>query len=495
MTQVCSGPQHSPRLPWQRVKLGNMSSSAKVGLLVIVFVTLLISGLSVMGKSFSRDKTDTYYGVFADATGVRPGAKITMAGVVVGTVESVQLDGATRAKAKLNMNLNLRIPAGSSILISAPLIGVGESALTVVVPEVSVTSFLQVGANIPGAKASPVDNLLPGVKDTIKELNKTLIAVRGLVEDEKLRSGLTAMLSTTGKTLEKFGRLADRVELTLSQSQGDINQIIKSASAVVSDVRTSTKAIASMVADGKFKSEFEAILSKAKGLEERADQLMVSIDKLVNDPKLRDPLAKTVANFEKISESGTRIAANTEKIVQDGTVISSNAVAITEKAKVIADKAIELEDQLKALLQKADGIAKKGADLGIKKVTTQFDLMRQTNPGYWRTDVNFSIPMSGGTLNAGLWDAFNTNKINLQLGKELNSNLAYRVGIFASKPSFGVDYRLAPRMTLRGDVWDINKPRFDLRARYEFGNGLFGWFGFDRMFERTTPTFGVGIKR
>ncbi len=472
-----------------------MSSSAKVGLLVIVFVTLLFAGLSVMGKSFFREKTDTYYGIFPDATGLRPGAKLTMAGVTIGMVSAIDLDGPTLAKATLDVRKGVRIPSGTTLSVSSPLIGVGESSIMVVAPIPQTGVFLDPGARMPGSKASPVDGILPNVKDTVAELNKTLIAVRTLVEDKTLRSSINELVSATSKTLDKFGMVADRIQVTLAQNQGDIRSIMNSATAVVADVRTTTKAIAALASNGQIQKEVETLIAGAKAMEDRADQLMVSIDKLVNDPKLRDPMAKTVANFEKISDTGTRIAAETEKIVQDGKVMSANGIEITEKAKVIAAKAIELEDQLKALLQKAEGVIKKGADFTSTKITTELDLIHQDRPGYWRTDLNVKVPVKGGSVYAGLYDAFGTNKINLQFGQPSNSKLTYRYGIFASKPALGVDYLLAPRLSLRGDVWDINKPRFDLRARYEIGNGLLGWFGFDRVFDRNTFTFGVGIRR
>jgi hypothetical protein len=41
----------------------------------------------------------------------------------------------------------------------------------------------------------------------------------------------------------------------------------------------------------------------------------------------------------------------------------------------------------------------------------------------------------------------------------------------------------------------LNDPRFDLRFRYDFGGGLIGWFGMDRVFKDNAPFIGIGIKR
>jgi phospholipid/cholesterol/gamma-HCH transport system substrate-binding protein len=123
------------------------------------------------------------------------------------------------------------------------------------------------------------------------------------------------------------------------------------------------------------------------------------------------------------------------------------------------------------------------------------DLMRETNPGYWRTDVGLTFPLGDTTLNAGLYDAFGSNKLTVQLAKQATPKLQYRYGVYAAKPGVGVDYQLAPKVTLRGDMWDINRLRVDLRARYDFGNGIVGWVGVDSLFDRNAATIGIGIRR
>lgn len=67
--------------------------------------------------------------------------------------------------------------------------------------------------------------------------------------------------------------------------------------------------------------------------------MVALLDKFVNDPKLRDPLEKTVHNVEAITDSGTRIAADTEKIAKNGIEISKNVAELTGKANTLADDA------------------------------------------------------------------------------------------------------------------------------------------------------------
>jgi hypothetical protein len=48
---------------------------------------------------------------------------------------------------------------------------------------------------------------------------------------------------------------------------------------------------------------------------------------------------------------------------------------------------------------------------------------------------------------------------------------------------------------LRGDLFDINNPRADLRARFDLGGGFYGWLGASQVFKRNAVTVGVGFRK
>ncbi|HSI71560.1 MAG TPA: hypothetical protein VK934_00155, partial [Fimbriimonas sp.] len=278
---------------------------------------------------------------------------------------------------------------------------------------------------------------------------------------------------------------------------------LQSASLAIEDVRHVTYQVSNMLEDGKLQKDAKTIVAQLADVSKNANKLVDSMDKLVNDPKLRDPLAKTLANVESVSETSKAIAANTEKITAEGVEISKNVNQITKKAVPMMDtaqevltKATAIEDQLQGVMEKVGGFFSRKPGPGpLSNVGLSMDLMRQDQPGYWRTDLGLSFPISDGTLHAGIYDAFGSNKLTLQLGKQATPSMRYRYGIYAAKPGVGVDYRIAPKVTLRGDVWDINRLRADLRAGYDFGNGFVGWIGVDRLFDRNTATFGIGLRR
>ncbi|HVT13475.1 MAG TPA: MlaD family protein [Fimbriimonadaceae bacterium] len=463
---------------------------------MIVFVLLLYGGYAILGQAFTKPAVVTYYSDFTDAGGTVAGTIVTMAGVKVGSVKKVELRSATTARLTLEIERGVEIPKGSVAKIGSSLIGIGASPIQIVAPAAQTGAYLVAGDVIPGVKGSPIEGMLPEAQETLKQLNLTLASTRKLLENETLQKKLEALIDSSGKTLNKFGALADRAEVLVAkttsvvgQNQPAIAEAMHNASLAMADVRKSTQLLSKLVESGKYQEETLTLLKQLNATAAKANDLMVNINTFVSDPKLQANLKDTMANVDKMTDSGTRIAANTE-------TISKNGITLSQKAIELADKANSIADEAKAALEKISGFFNKG---GVKpslpKVEGHLDLSHQSDPAHWRTDLYATFDIGKGFLDAGLYDAFESNKVILQAGEPLGRLGDYRYGIYASKPGVGVDFRVAPRVTLRTDLFDINNPHFDLRTQFDFGNGLTGWLGFERIFDRDAFVAGVGIKK
>jgi phospholipid/cholesterol/gamma-HCH transport system substrate-binding protein len=473
-----------------------MQGAAKVGFLVLVFVALLYGGYAILGKAFSRTPTKIYFADFADAAGTTPGTAITMAGVHIGSVKEVKLWTASMARLVLEIDASVKIPKGSVAMIGSSLISLSPGPIQIVAPIPQVPGYVEEGGIITGTHSSPMDSFLPEGRQTLKELNLTLASVRKLVDNQELPKKLEKLIETSTTTLNKFGTLADQAQGLMAKANGMVGQqqpmiaqAMHSASLAMSDVRKSTQLLAQLIESGKFQNESLTLLKQLNATAKKADDLMASINNLVADPKMQGDIKQMTSNVDKITDSGTRIAANTE-------VISKNGITLSEKAIELATKANAIADEAKTALEKISGFFNRGGSKpNLPKVEAHLDLLRQTDPNHWRTDVYGRFDFGKSFVDAGLYDAFEANKVILQLGDPIGKIGDYRYGIYASKPGVGVDFRVAPRVSLRSDLFDINKPRLDLRTQFDFGNGFVGWLGLEKLFDRTAFVAGIGIKK
>lgn len=481
-----------------------MQGAAKVGLLLVVFIGLVFAAYSYLGQSLLGARTDTYYADFADANGIAEGARVLMAGVKVGAVSKVALLGPKQARLTLALAKGTNVPARTTVLIPTSLIGLGDTQVQLVPPD-HPDGVAPVGSVLEGHAGNALDNVLPNSKETVAEFTRTLKAVRQLLEDQKLKGDVTALLKTTNATLDRFGKLANDVDATLRTNQSEIDVAIERGSQAVADVQRVTAAVAKLVDEGRIQHDTKGVFDNLLAASRRADKLVADIDRLVNDANLRRTMANVadltetsksvVANMSDITNTSKSIAKNTDEITKNGVKISANVVDLTERAKTVEQNAVDIENQLKGVLDKVGGFFGKKSSTHLPPIEYGMDLTRETSPGHWRTDLGVTFPAGEGRVNLGVYDAFEANKLTIQYGKDVTPAVAYRYGIYASKPGVGVDFRLTPRLYLRNDVWDINDPRYDARLRYEFGNGLIGWLGVDRIFHDDSLTIGIGFRR
>ncbi len=478
-----------------------MKSAAKVGALLVVFVILVLGSYAILGRSVLSRHRKTYFVSMTDAGGLLVGTRVLMAGVQIGTVDKIALAGPHQAQLTIHLNDGTKVPEGSEAVIQGSLIGLGDTPLEIVAPAVT-GGELPEESTLPGRKAGPLDSMLPdGGRGLYSNVNQTLGAVQKLLQDQRLQTDLKKVLETTNTTLQasqatmaRFNALAARTDDLLARNEGNLDAMVKATKNTIEQVRYTAGTLADFVRKGKLQNGTTAILDKAVRIEAQASDLIAALNKTASDPRLRANLDRTAQNVADTTDRGPGIADNAKKITSNMAEITERAKPLPDQLNDVAKKASQLEDRLNALLDRFSGVKPPSAQ-GLRALSTELDVIRQTKPGHWRTDFNGTLPTHDGFVTFGIYDAFEKDKLNLQMGRYAAPTLAYRYGVYASKPAIGVDYQFSRNLGIRTDLWDINSPEFDARFRYDFGGGLIGWAGFDRILSGSYPTFGLGIRK
>jgi len=471
-----------------------MQSASKVGALVLVFIGLLYGAYAVVGRNWFEPKTDIYYAEMADAGGIAVGTRVLLHGVNVGQVSAVGLAPAG-AQLTLKLTAGTPVPVGSKVLLPTSLIGIGSNPVQLILPPPGSTTVLIAPGDkthpLSGEIASPLSALGPGAETTLGSLNKTLDASTRVLKDLDQKNEIESLLKSTNASMVKIGTLADNLAVLSRQTSGvvvdnqtSIHDAIRSAALAMADIQVSTKMLAQLMVQGHVGDKTKALLGDLDQTVKRADGLVADLDQFVTDPKLRKPLNETVQNMADITSTGKSIAANTEEITKNG-------ITISEKAIDIANKADNIAGQASGLVTKVDSFFSKPSH-PFPQIHFEMDELHQSNPDRWRTDVEASTALASNLYFLGVYDAFESNKIIAEVGKPMNRGY-YRYGIYASKPGFGVQYALTPRLGFRSDLFDINDPKLNFRFSYQVRDGVEGWLGMDELFHKNTPSFGIGV--
>lgn len=466
-----------------------MQGAWKVGLLVVAFAALFMGAYAILGRSVFAPKTSTYYADFADAGGVTVGSRVLLAGVHVGQVADVRLLDGRKARLELQVSEEVEIPSGTVAVLPTALIGIGDRQIELTPPATPSQGALAKGAVLPGRIRSPLEAMIPDSGATIANLNDTLLATQKLLGDEGLKAKIGQLLESGSKTAEQFGRLASRLDGMLVENRASLNAAIRDGAGIVEDLGEVSRALAYYAKSGKLEGQIDVLVAKVGATLDSSVKLVEDMRALASDPAMKANLGSILENTKTMTESGTRMAANGELIAANGVELSKKAIEIADKASALADDAKELMERLKKTVDRLPGPSSFG------KIEASADVIRESDPNRWRTELNVAVPWGKQKIHAGLWDAFESNKLNFQLGQGFARGGELRYGVYASKPGVGVEYPLASGLRFRGDLFGVNEPRFDLRAKYEFGNGITGWVGLERIFERNAPSIGIGIRR
>ncbi len=482
-----------------------MKAAAQVGLFVVVAVILLLAGAVTLGGHFFGSKRDTYVVTMPDAGGLAKGSRVLMAGVQVGEVTKVAVASPTEARLEIGIDPKTRIPHSTRALIAGSIVGLGDTPLSLVQDPVyrGPGGDYEPGETIPGSKAGPLDSILPGGGSALyDELTATLGSVRKLLDDNSLKGDVRGILGTTqntlrasADTLRAFTRVANRTSLILNDNQAEIAQILRTSEGTLSSVQETALSIERFAKSNKLQNGADTLLADAHRIAVESQGLLADIHKTLNDPAINRDLRATLTNVKDASAKLPELTDNANKVAANVADLTAKSQDLPGKLGTVLDNAVDLEKRLGGLSDKVGGVLGGGKRPSFPPITAQIDLIRESDPNYYRTDLNLSVPLSDGFVTAGLWDAFGRNRVNLQIGKAVSPRFDYRYGIYAARPGVGVDYALTSKLGFRGDLWDINNPRFDARLRYEFGGGLIGWLGVDRIFQNPGVTIGLGVRR
>lgn len=466
-----------------------MESAWKVGLLVVIAGLLVAMGYQLVGERLLKEPADLYYAEGPDVAGIQPGAAVSVAGVIVGRVREVGLSDAAQARLTLALKQGTRIMKGSKVEIPSSLISIGEQRVAIVPPESDQGALLAPGATLPIVKETSLSDILAGSKDTIEELNRTLVATRELLSDKELKDQLQSVLKSTEATIRQAGGLMADTRAVISENRGTVRATLREAALAVAQLREGIEAVNSIVADPRIQARATEMIETLSETAKRANELTANLNALVTDPDLRLAIDNTLANTERISKTGVEIAEDVKQMTNDGKVVSAKAIEIADKASAIADEAKELLEKLSEFVDKLP------SDIRLPRPFFQLEAGWNTERDAVQTDLLVGYPLRpGATLYGGVYDLTETNRLTLQYGQEYQ-DLTLRYGVFASKAGVGVDWRPWSWLGLTANLFDPNDPQFDFRARFLFGRDAFGWAGVNSLFGRNEPIFGLGVKR
>jgi phospholipid/cholesterol/gamma-HCH transport system substrate-binding protein len=278
-----------------------LSTEAKVGLLVLGGSVILLWMTFVVGKfEFGAKKGYTITAVFDSVAGLDAKAAVRMAGVKIGSVETIELEDS-RAKVVMRILPDVKIKQGSRAGIKTMGL-MGEKFVEITPPESGAGGGGAAGADPPGdppgqsaylregdqiqitSSPSDVDKLisqLSGIADDVKQVTASLRQVFGTERGTRSMEDILADLRQTTANIRDFSHTlrSDGGELVMR-----LNELTASLNSVVAENRDNLKVTMENIREASKNAELA--LASIEDAAKKVDRGEGTLGKLVTDDSM-----------------------------------------------------------------------------------------------------------------------------------------------------------------------------------------------------------------
>jgi phospholipid/cholesterol/gamma-HCH transport system substrate-binding protein len=475
-----------------------MTPAAKIGLLMIV--ALIILGVFIIkiedipvGERGERFVVEAR---FASAAGIDRKAAVRIAGVRVGKVEEVRLDGS-EAVLVLSLDPEVRLHEGASAQVTS--MGMLGDKYVEVLPGDPSAPPLPPGVELGGTTSPSFDDVMRAADEIGADVKEVTAALRGSIGGDR-------GADTISEIVENIRELTASLKLLIEQNQVNVNETTANFRDFSATLRDELPVIA---------EKMNRLADQLSGVvDENEDNVQVSLE---NIRELSVKLQDTADNLNTITGKIASGEGSIGKLVNDdATVDNLNTTldsiqggigTLNETMGRYKRYNLDMNIRGEALPEHSESRVAFGFDLW----TTPYRFFRIEG-----VDVPFGKTKSttriittenpDGTVEEVIET---TDKVedditfNLQIGYRVLPSTVVRAGIFESAGGVGIDYRVprtSDKFRLSLEAYDFNRPRdlavhMRLEGRYFLNRNLFLMAGWDDPLEslRSSVLIGGGV--
>jgi len=481
-----------------------LNKAFTVGLLAAVAGLIFVIAYSFFQKGgYSGSDSYVVHAFFGDATGLTWKSRVQIAGIQVGEVEKITLEGQ-RARLQLRIRNDIDFRADGCLTKRFP------SAL---LPDALLDA-------VPGSGQAPALRDLPVERREVKCVNEGASVAKLMASLEKISTDISAVSGELADTvrgekgsiksiIENLARISQNLDRTVSENSGKIG-----------DILDSTQAFTGVLAEvaQKDKERYRAI---ARNVDEASARLNEVLASLQDKGQLQGAVADARAALEKLNRSLDDVKKTTSAIAEGKGVagklltderLGEKVGSALEGLSSYVDRVTKL--QLQVDLRSEWLLSQRGAKayFGLRLLPRPdkyyiFELVNDPRGGATQT-----VEITNTSVNGGPASTTTTSKqvfdnrlfFSLQFAKRYGPT-TFRIGIIESSGGVGADLHLLDdSLKISFNLYQFSRPQADwargkLWADYRFLRYFYATVGADDVFQTWRsghypggPSFSVG---
>ncbi len=463
-----------------------LSSSVKVGILFVLLIAGAYAVVTGLGTNPAGDDSIELSARFRDASGMPIGSKVVVAGLPVGAISSLSIEGRY---ARVKFRIRRDVPVwSSSVVFKKATSLLGDNYLEID-PGNEETADLDGKAAVrlkSGDKilrvveATSPDQLLRRIEQSLPNVDAVLLSVKDL--SEEMRAVVKGPIAS----------VANRVDALVQREAGTVSGILAKADRSMARIDQITKDIRAIT--GTADDRVDKILKNLEDASAEAQGLVASAKQEVEltGAKLREKLDKVdevIANTESISEKIDGETGTLGKLVNDP-AIADNIEEITDDAKGFLGTIFTLQTYvgLRSEFNVFSGLARHYISVELHTRPDKFylvELERGPRGDYPDVTLEFdpTVDPDSWTRRSVIEDKV---RFTFQFAKRFGW-LTVRYGLKESTGGIGADADVrwwGRSLHLSADVFDATfdqLPRLKLAASYEVLRHVYVLGGVDEL--------------
>jgi phospholipid/cholesterol/gamma-HCH transport system substrate-binding protein len=470
--------------------MGEWTKAAKVGLFVLVAVAASVLIYRFVSRSTGMAGGYTVFAEFKEATGLAPQSRVMMAGIPVGTIESIRLD---RGMARIDIRMRPDVALHEDATVGRRSSGIlGEYFLSLA-PGTEGRPTLKDGDQIKVVvEATSTDQImadLARIADRVKLVSENLAATIGSPEGQaEMRNTLKnlaavteALNQTVRENRETIRHTLLNVEDITTKSGPELQQILSNVKQITGDVR-------------KLLAENEGDVKGSIG------QVRETVDR-VN--RASASLESALAHIDSVSARIDKGEGTVGRLTKDETLINE-VQGVVEGVGDFVGGITRLQTiiGLRADYNFVSNTIKSYVELRLQPAEDKYYLIQVINDPRGRTtveqtDVDTTDPTRPPHYRDVKTTTSNAFRFSLMFAKRIGP-FTGRFGILESTGGIGLDtHLLRNRFEIRQDLFGFGEtlqPRWRIGLGYEFLNHLWMLAGVDEVLNGSRRDFFVGLQ-
>ncbi len=300
-----------------------ISKEIKTGVIAVFAIGLLVTGVNFLkGNSFFGGD-EVYYAYFPNSGQLAPASSVTLNGVGIGKVLSVDYvaNGTVNEKVKVSFNIqdeNVKIPKGSIIQIGS--LDLFNKGMILVLSEDLSKGYYKPGEKIPGEVAVDMVSQAKAYADPISQkLQTMMVSIDKVVQsvsnilDTNSTQVIEGSLAELKIAINRFGNVAYEAESLLSTEKVKLGRIFSNIENITENLKKSNEKVNQIIgnthkiSEDLVSADFKAVVEQAKGTLQSVNDLISkantgegTLGKLVKDEKLYYELVQTNKSLQNL---------------------------------------------------------------------------------------------------------------------------------------------------------------------------------------------------